>query len=133
MPTTAATIRAAVGQPFAAAARSPDQERKFPVGPASAKKLGYDPREIDALPPSVTDSFCGVGYPLRLGEIGALPHFWCDCIRLFTASQGQLTSGVEMQAESSDRLTPESPKVRKSPDFSPPRCQNVGEEDTLAV
>jgi SAM-dependent methyltransferase len=50
-------------------ARSPDQEQKFPVGPASAKKLGYDPQEIDALPPSVTDSFCGVGYPLGLGEV----------------------------------------------------------------
>jgi hypothetical protein len=65
MPTTAATIRAAVGQPFAAAARSPDQERKFPVGPASAMKLDYDPQEIDALPPSVTE-FCygGCGDPV---------------------------------------------------------------------
>jgi hypothetical protein len=35
-------------------------ERKLPVGPASAKKLGYDPQEIDALPTSVTESFCGV-------------------------------------------------------------------------
>jgi hypothetical protein len=50
MPTSAEAIRAAVGQRFAQAARSPDQERKFPVGPAGAKKLGYDPPEIDALP-----------------------------------------------------------------------------------
>jgi protein-L-isoaspartate O-methyltransferase len=62
-------IRAAVEQRFAQVARSPDQERKFPVGPASAKKLGYDPQEIDALPPAVTESFCGVGNPLGLGEI----------------------------------------------------------------
>jgi len=34
----------------------------------AAKRLGYDPQEIDALPPSVTDSFCGVGNPLGLGE-----------------------------------------------------------------
>ncbi len=66
---TAEEIRAAVEQRFAQVARSPDQERKFPVGPASAKKLGYDPLEIDALPPSVTESFCGVGNPLGLGEV----------------------------------------------------------------
>jgi arsenite methyltransferase len=69
MPTTTAEIRAAVEQRFAQVARSPDQETKFPVGPASAKKLGYDPQEIDALPPSVTESFCGVGNPLGLGEL----------------------------------------------------------------
>jgi arsenite methyltransferase len=71
MPEDADEIRAAFEQRFARVARSPDQEQKFPVGPASAKKLGYDPEEIDALPPSVTESFCGVGNPLRLGE--ALP------------------------------------------------------------
>jgi arsenite methyltransferase len=69
MPTTADEIRAAVEQRFAQVARSPDQERKFPVGPASAKNLGYDPQEIDALPPSVTESFCGVGNPLGLGAV----------------------------------------------------------------
>ena len=68
MPTTAEEIRAAVEQRFAQVARSPEQERKFPVGPASAKKLGYDPQEIDALPASVTESFCGVGNPLGLGD-----------------------------------------------------------------
>jgi hypothetical protein len=52
----AAQIRAAVEQRFAQVARSPHQEKKFPVGPASAKKLGYDRQEIDSLPRSVTDS-----------------------------------------------------------------------------
>ena len=69
MPTTADEIRAAVEQRFAQVARSPDQEQKFPVGPASAKKFGYDPLGIDALPPSVTESFSGVGNPLGLGDI----------------------------------------------------------------
>jgi arsenite methyltransferase len=68
MPTTADEIHAAVEQRFAQVARSPDLESKFPVGPASAKKLGYDPQEIDALPPSATESFCGVGNPLGLGD-----------------------------------------------------------------
>jgi SAM-dependent methyltransferase len=66
---TSDDLRAAVEQRFAQVARSPNQERKFPVGPASAKKLGYDPKEIDALPPVVTESFCGVGNPLGLGEV----------------------------------------------------------------
>ena len=71
MPTTAEEIHAAVEQRFAQVARSPKQERKFPVGPASAKKLGYGPQEIDALPPAVTESFCGVGNALGLGEAPA--------------------------------------------------------------
>src|SRR5262249_5346750 len=50
MPEDAEKIRAAVRRRFAQVARSPDQERKFPVGPESARKLGYDPQEIDALP-----------------------------------------------------------------------------------
>jgi SAM-dependent methyltransferase len=62
-------LRAAVKERFAAVAASPSHEKKFPVGPASAKKLGYDPQEIDALPPPVTESFCGVGNPLGLGEL----------------------------------------------------------------
>jgi len=69
MPSSAEEIRAAVEQRFAQVARSPEQERKFPVGPVSAKKLGYDPQEIDALPTSVTESFCGVGNPLGLGAV----------------------------------------------------------------
>lgn len=64
-------LRAAVRQRFAKVALSPADEQKFPIGPASAKKLGYNPMEIDALPISVTESFCGVGNPLSLSEIAA--------------------------------------------------------------
>lgn len=69
MSQTSNDLRAAVKERFAAVAASPAQERKFPVGPASAKKLGYDPKEIDTLPASLTESFCGVGNPLGLGEV----------------------------------------------------------------
>jgi hypothetical protein len=48
MPTAPDAIRAAVEQRFAQVARSSGQEQKFPVGLASAKRLGYDPQEIDA-------------------------------------------------------------------------------------
>lgn len=68
---TIAEIQATVKERFAKLARRPEQETKFPVGPASAKKLGYDPQEIDSLPGSVTESFCGVGNPLGLRELRA--------------------------------------------------------------
>ena len=71
MPATAEKIRAVVEQRFTQIARSPDKEQKFLVGPASAKKLGYGPQQIDALPTSVTESFCGVGNLLGLGEVGS--------------------------------------------------------------
>jgi hypothetical protein len=53
MPTTAEEIRAVVGQRFAQVARSPDQGQKFPVGPASAKKLGYDRTEFGKYQPAM--------------------------------------------------------------------------------
>jgi len=56
---------------FSVLAATPDREEKFPVGPDSAKSLGYDPEAIDGLPVSVTESFAGVGNPLSLGEIRA--------------------------------------------------------------
>jgi SAM-dependent methyltransferase len=61
-------LRASVIERFTLVAKSPDQETKFPVGPQSAKRLGYDPSEVDALPASVTESFCGVGNPFYLGQ-----------------------------------------------------------------
>ena len=61
MPETADKIRQIVQERFARIAQAPVQEKAFPGGPASAKKLGYDFHEIDALPAAVTASFCGVG------------------------------------------------------------------------
>ncbi len=61
-------LRASVIDRFGRVATMPGQERKFPVGPESAKKLGYEPAEVDALPTSVTESFCGVGNPFALGQ-----------------------------------------------------------------
>src|SRR5208337_4692019 len=61
-------LRASVIDRFRRVAIAPDQERKFPVGSESAKRLGYEPAEVDALPSSVTESFCGVGNPFSLGN-----------------------------------------------------------------
>jgi arsenite methyltransferase len=62
-------IKAAVRGRFVRLALAPQEEQKFPVGPASARRLGYDPAEIDSLPAEATESFAGVGNPLALGEL----------------------------------------------------------------
>ena len=62
-------IRASVRGRFSAIATTPEREKKFPIGPESAKNLGYESESIDRLPRSVTESFAGVGNPLCLGEI----------------------------------------------------------------
>lgn len=66
MEQTPETIRASVKSRYANLARSPEAEKAFPVGPRSAKTLGYSPQEIDQLPLSVTESFAGVGNPFSL-------------------------------------------------------------------
>ena len=62
-------IRAKIEERFVRVACSPQEKQPFLIGPDSARRLGYPAAEIDALPPSVTESFAGVGNPLGLGEI----------------------------------------------------------------
>ena len=64
-----AAIEQAVKDRFAALARSPAQEQRFPVGPESAKRLGYAAHDIDTLPTTATESFADVGNPFSLGEL----------------------------------------------------------------
>jgi SAM-dependent methyltransferase len=64
-------LREEIKQRFVKLALSPHEEQKFPVGAASAKRLGYDAAEVDALPTSATESFARVGNPLVLGELRA--------------------------------------------------------------
>ena len=58
-----AKLRASVEDRFRRVAMEPDRERKFPVGPESAKRLGFGCGEVDALPSSLTESFRGAGNP----------------------------------------------------------------------
>jgi arsenite methyltransferase len=60
-----------IKQRFVKVALEPQAKQRHPIGPASAKRLGYDAAEIDALPAQVTESFAGVGNPLALGELRA--------------------------------------------------------------
>jgi SAM-dependent methyltransferase len=62
-------VKANIKQRFVKVAVDPQAKQRHPIGPASAKRLGYDAAEIDALPIQVTESFAGVGNPLALGEI----------------------------------------------------------------
>ncbi len=69
MPETPDQIRARIEERFARVALEPQGKQTFSIGPDSAKRLGYDAAEWDALPPEVSESFAGVGNPLALGEI----------------------------------------------------------------
>ena len=60
-------IRDKVRRRFVKVALDPKAPQRHPTGPDSAKRLGYDPVEIDALPAAVTESFAGVGNPFALG------------------------------------------------------------------
>ena len=71
MPDNAEDIRQNVVARFTKTAESPKDETKFPVGPENAKKLEYKGEDIDVLPVSVTESFCGVGNPLSLGQVNS--------------------------------------------------------------
>jgi SAM-dependent methyltransferase len=62
-------IKQQIRERFSNIARSPESEKVFPVGPDSAKALGYDTNEIESLPVEVTESFSGVGNPLSLGNV----------------------------------------------------------------
>jgi ubiquinone/menaquinone biosynthesis C-methylase UbiE len=64
-------IKATIVERFVRVALDPAGERKFPVGPDSAKRLGYDATEVDSLPRRATESFAGVGNPLALGALRA--------------------------------------------------------------
>jgi SAM-dependent methyltransferase len=64
-------IKEKIRQRFVKVALDPQAPQRHPTGPASAKTLGYDAAEIDALPAAVTESFAGVGNPLALGELRA--------------------------------------------------------------
>ena len=68
---TANEILSAIRQRFTTVARFPSAKQQFAIGPVSAKSLGYDVAEIDALPYSLTESFAGVGNPLALGQFHA--------------------------------------------------------------
>lgn len=64
-------IRSKIKERFVKVVLDPQGKQRHPTGPVSAKRLGYGVTEIDTLPAQLTESFCGVGNPLALGEVRA--------------------------------------------------------------
>ena len=75
MKQTPEQIKAEIKQRFVKLVLVPHGEQKFPVGPASAKRLGYDAHEINTLPPSVS-SICRPGTPSRADRHVANIELW---------------------------------------------------------
>ena len=63
-------IRDAVFSRYGCVATSPDDGHGFPVGREFAEAVGYDPSELDALPPSCAARFTGAGNPQSAVELG---------------------------------------------------------------
>lgn len=52
-------------------AEDPTGEFHFEMGRALAERLGYDPADLDRIPPEAIDSFAGVGYHIDLARLAA--------------------------------------------------------------
>jgi arsenite methyltransferase len=64
-----AQLRQAIQHEYQEVAQQPDKGFHFHVGRPLAEKLGYSMEEVDQLPPSVVESFAGVGNPFALGSL----------------------------------------------------------------
>jgi SAM-dependent methyltransferase len=65
-------LRAEVSKVYARVAADPDGDFHFHRGPAyAASHLGYDARELAALPPECTASFAGIANPHSIAPIAA--------------------------------------------------------------
>jgi len=68
------TLREQVREKYREVAAEPDAKYHFHTGRPLARKLGYDPRIVDALPDRAVESFAGVGNPFSLRTIEAGEH-----------------------------------------------------------
>ena len=65
-----ATLRESVRAVYTRVATDPSGDFHFHRGPKYAvEQLGYDPKELAALPPAATARFAGVGNPLAMGAL----------------------------------------------------------------
>lgn len=62
-------LRTAIQDEYADVAACPTKGFHFHTGRFLARRLGYDPRQIDDLPDAIVESFAGVGNPLALGSL----------------------------------------------------------------
>ena len=62
-------LRQQISKKYRDVALEPEAGFHFHTGRPLAMMLGYDPAEVDALPPSAVESFAGTGNPLSLGRL----------------------------------------------------------------
>lgn len=100
-------IRVSIRAKYAEVAISAQGKFGYPTGKLGAETLGYDRDSIQKAPPTLLDSFCGVGNPFSLGEIplgGTLLDFGCGAgFDLYVASRmvggSGLVCGVDLTKE----------------------------------
>jgi arsenite methyltransferase len=61
----------AVRRKYGEVSRTAEGKFNYPTGRQGALALGYDSAAIDAMPPELIESFCGVGNPFSLGPVRA--------------------------------------------------------------
>jgi arsenite methyltransferase len=108
---TAMSVRDQVRERFARIARDPASESRFPVGEASALRLGYD---LTGLPREAVESFAGVGCPLSLGPLRPGETVLdlgvgSGVDALLAARTAGLVIGVDMTAAMLDKVRPLAP------------------------
>ena len=62
-------LRDAIQDKYTEVAEVPEQGFHFHTGRPLAVMLGYEPVEVDELPPSTIDSFAGTGNPFSVGRL----------------------------------------------------------------
>ncbi len=62
-------LRQQISEKYRDVAIEPQAGFHFHTGRPLAMMLGYDPAEVDPLPPSAVESFAGTGNPLSLGRL----------------------------------------------------------------
>jgi SAM-dependent methyltransferase len=63
------SIFKAVSQMYTDVASCPSRTFHFPTGRAACEFVGYPAKQLDAIPPTASESFAGVGYPFVVGAI----------------------------------------------------------------
>jgi SAM-dependent methyltransferase len=62
-------LRQQIQQKYTDVATEPERGFHFHTGRPLAAMLGYDPGEVDTLPPSTVESFAGTGNPFSMGDL----------------------------------------------------------------
>src|SRR4029453_5886529 len=105
------TLREQVREKYREVAAEPGAKYHFHTGRPLARKLGYDPGIVDALPDRAVESFAGVGNPFslrtieageRVVDVGSGAGFDSFVAASLVGPEGRVV-GVDMTAEMLDK------------------------------